>query len=131
MVTFYEFPTEHWHHLRTPNPVESPLAALRLRADAAKRDRRVDRAIAVIRKMLMVAARRFRRLRAPRLMMDVYLGAQYADGLLIVSGLRGSSPDPAYTRFDVNSGRKSHCPTRRDPSTFECVITHLRHRITE
>ena len=86
MVTFHEFPTEHWRHLRTPNPVESPLAALRLRADTAKRYRRVDRAIAVIRKMLTVAERRFRRLKAPELMMDVYLGAQYTDGLLVVSG---------------------------------------------
>ena len=55
MVTFCEFPTEPWHHLRTPSPVESPLAALSLRADAAKCHRRVDRAIAVIRKMLIVA----------------------------------------------------------------------------
>ena len=85
MVTFYEFPAEHWRHLRTTNPVESPFAALRLRTDAAKRYRRVDRAIAVIWKMLMVAERRFRRLKAPELMMDVYLGAQYVDGLLVVS----------------------------------------------
>ena len=47
------------------------MAALRLRAGAAKRHRRVDRAIAVIRKMLTVAERGFRRLKAPRLMMDV------------------------------------------------------------
>ena len=85
MVTFYEFPTEHWRHLRTTNPVEFPFAALRLRTDADKRYRRVDRAIAVIWKMLMVAERRFRRLKAPELMMDVYLGAQYVDGLLVVS----------------------------------------------
>ena len=89
MVTFCEFPTEHWRHLRTPSPLESPLAALRLRADAAKRHRRVARAIAVIRKMLIVAERRFRRLKAPRLVMDVSQGAQYADGLLIVSGTEG------------------------------------------
>ena len=50
MVTFYDFPTEHWKHLRTTNPVESPFAALRLWTDAAKRYRRVDRAIAVIRR---------------------------------------------------------------------------------
>ena len=37
MVTFYDFPKEHWGHLRTTNPVESPFAALRLRTDAAKR----------------------------------------------------------------------------------------------
>ena len=48
MVTFYDFPREHWRHLRTTNPVESPFAALRLRTDAAKRYKRVDRAIAVI-----------------------------------------------------------------------------------
>ena len=89
MVTFCEFPTGHCHHLRMPNPVESPLAALRLRGDAAKRHRRVDRAIVVVREMLIVAERRFRRLKAPRLVMDVYPGAQYADGLLVVSGTEG------------------------------------------
>ena len=83
MVTFYEFPAEHWRHLRTTNPVESPFAALRLWTDAAKRYRRVDRAIAVIWKMLMVAERRFRRLKAPELMKDVYLGAEYRDGIVI------------------------------------------------
>ena len=53
MVTFYDFPREHWQHLRTTNPVESPFAALRLRTDAAKRYKRVDRATAVIWKMLI------------------------------------------------------------------------------
>ena len=53
MVTFYHFPREHWQHLGTTNPVESPFAALRLRTDAAKRYKRVDRATAVISKMLM------------------------------------------------------------------------------
>ena len=67
MVTFYDFPKEHWGHLRTTNPVESPFAALRLRTDVAKRYKRVDRAIAVIWKMLMVAEQRFRRLKAPEL----------------------------------------------------------------
>ena len=83
MITFYDFPKEHWQHLRTTNPVESPFAALRLRTDAAKRYKRVDRAIAVIWKMLMVAEQRFRRLKAPELIEDVYLGAQYADGIAI------------------------------------------------
>ena len=83
MVTFYDFPREHWQHLRTTNPVESPFAALRLRTDAAKRYKRVDRATAVIWKMLMIAEQRFRRLKAPGLMKDVYLGAEYVDGMAI------------------------------------------------
>lgn len=37
MITFYDFPKEHWKHLRTTNPIESPFAYLRLRTDAAKR----------------------------------------------------------------------------------------------
>ena len=72
MVTFYDYPREHWRHLRTTNPVESPFAALRLRADAARRYKRVDRAIAVIWKMLMVAEKRFRRLQAPELLRRNY-----------------------------------------------------------
>ena len=83
MVTFYDFPLEHWRHIRTTNPVESPFAALRLRTDAAKRYKRVDRAIAVIWKMLMVAESRFRRLKASELMRDVYQGAKYNDGVVI------------------------------------------------
>ena len=78
MITFYDFPKEHWSHLRTTNPVESPFAALRLRTDAAKRYKRVDRAIAVIWKMLMVAEQRFRRLKAPELIEDV--GLEPAEG---------------------------------------------------
>ena len=81
MVTFYDYPREHWRHLRTTNPVESPFAALRLRTDAARRYKREDRAIAVIWKMLMVAEKRFRRLQAPELMADVYLGVKYVDGI--------------------------------------------------
>jgi transposase-like protein len=74
MVTFYQFPKEHWKHLRTTNVVESPFAALRLRTDAAKRYKKVENATVVIWKMLMLAERRFRRLNAPEKLMQVYLG---------------------------------------------------------
>ena len=80
MVAFYDYPREHWQHLRTTNPVESPFASLRLRTDAAKRYKRVDRAIAVIWKMLMIVEQRFRRLNAPELMKAVYIGEKYKDG---------------------------------------------------
>ena len=103
MVTFYDFPKEHWGHLRTTNPVESPFAALRLRTDAAKRYKRVDRAIAVIWKMLMLAEQRFRRLKAPELIEDVYLGAQYADGIAIESTAEKVAACVVYTPIDVTS----------------------------
>jgi putative transposase len=74
MVTFYRFPKEHWKHLRTTNPVESPFAALRLRTDAAKRYKKVANATVVIWKMLLIAEQRFRKLDAPEKMRQVYLG---------------------------------------------------------
>ena len=81
MIAFYAFPREHWRHLRTTNPVESPFAALRLRTAAAKRFKKVDNATAVIWQMLLLAERRFRRLNAPELMAEVFQGATYLNGL--------------------------------------------------
>jgi transposase-like protein len=81
MVTFFSFPKEHWKHLRTTNPVESPFAGLRLRTDAAKRYKKVDNATAVIWKMLLLAEQRFRRLDAPERMKEVFLGVQFQDGI--------------------------------------------------
>jgi putative transposase len=80
MVTFYQFPQEHWRHLRTTNPVESPFAALRLRTDAAKRYQKVDNATAVIWKMLLLGEQRFRKLDAPERMKEVFLGVRFRDG---------------------------------------------------
>ena len=81
MVTFYNFPKKQWQHLRTTNPVESPFSALRLRTDAARRFKKVENAQAVIWKMLLVAEKRFRRLKSPDLMRDLYKGAKYINGV--------------------------------------------------
>jgi putative transposase len=81
LVTFYQFPREHWRHLRTTNVVESPFAAVRLRTTAAKRFKKVDSATAMIWKLLQVAERTFRRLNAPELLPAVYAGVTYVDGI--------------------------------------------------
>ena len=81
LVTFYQFPREHWRHLRTTNVVESPFAAVRLRTTAAKRFKKVDSATAMIWKLLQVAERTFRRLNAPELLPAVYAGIRYVDGI--------------------------------------------------
>ena len=83
MVTFYRFPQDHWQHLRTTNPVESPFAALRLRTEAAKRYKKVNNASALIWKMLLVAESRFRSLKAPELMKDVWNGERYKNGVKV------------------------------------------------
>jgi putative transposase len=86
MVTFYRFPQEHWIHLRTSNPVESPFSAVRLRTDAGKRNKKVANAEALIWKILMIAEKRFRRLNAPELLEDVYAGKKFVDGVAVEQG---------------------------------------------
>lgn len=80
MITFLRFPESHWQHIRTTNVVESPFASVRLRIPAAKRFRRVEHAIALIWKLLGVAEKRFRKLRAPHQMKDVFEGRKFEDG---------------------------------------------------
>lgn len=80
LVTYYSFPTEHWVHLRTTNPVESPFAAVRLRTTAAKRYKKVENATALIWKLLLIAEQTFRRLNAPELLPAIAAGAEYVNG---------------------------------------------------
>jgi len=84
MVTFYNYPTEHWKHLRTTNIVESPFAAVRLRTDAARRFQKTPNATAMIWKLLMVAQQRFRKLDGEVEIADVYEGAKFTDGKRVV-----------------------------------------------
>ncbi len=80
LTAFFDFPAEHWKHLRTSNVVESPFASLRLRTDAAKRFKNVSNATVLIWKVLRVAESRWRRLDAPELLKDVYEGRRFVDG---------------------------------------------------
>jgi putative transposase len=80
LVAYYDFPKEHWKHLRTTNPEEGPFASVRLRTTAAKRYKRVENAAAMIWKLLMVAEQRFRNVNAPERMPQVAAGARYING---------------------------------------------------
>ncbi len=84
MVAFYDFPKEHWKHIRTTNPVESPFASVRLRTDAGKRFKKVVNATALIWRLLMVAERTFRRLDHPELLPEVAMGARFVDGVRVL-----------------------------------------------
>ncbi len=88
LVTFYDFPEEHWKHLRTSNVVESPFAALRLRTGAAKRFKVVANATLLIWRVLRVVERRFRKLDAPELLKDVYEGRRFVDGKPLTRSIR-------------------------------------------
>ena len=51
-MTFYQFPREHWPHLRTTNVSESQCATVRLRTTAAKRFKKIENATALIWKLV-------------------------------------------------------------------------------
>jgi len=83
MVTFFDYPKEHWTHLRTTNIVESPFNAVRLRTDASRRFKKIENAQAMIWKLLMVAQKSWRALNAPHLMREVYEGKPFEDGVAV------------------------------------------------
>src|SRR5204863_193936 len=70
LVTFFDFPQEHWTHLRTTNIVESPFSAIRLRTDAARRHQRVENATALIWKLLKIAEKQWRTFKGFSLLKD-------------------------------------------------------------
>jgi putative transposase len=67
--------------LRTTNVVESPFAAVRLRTDAARRYKKVANAETLIWKILMLAEKKFRRLKAPELLQQVNNGHRFENGI--------------------------------------------------
>jgi len=118
LVAYYSFPQEHWVHLRTPNVVESPFAAVRLRTDAAKRYKKADNATAVIWKVLMVAESRFRRLNAPELVAEVAAGVIYENGRRVMPpersfGIMSRAPRRPSTRPRTPAWWSSARPSRR------------------
>jgi transposase-like protein len=80
LTAYYDFPREHWKHLRTSNVVESPFSRVRLRTAASRRFKSQVNATCLIWKTLMVAEMRFRKLDAPELVAKVVDGTQYEDG---------------------------------------------------
>lgn len=80
LTTYYDFPREHWKHLRTSNVVESPFSRVRLRTAASRRFKSQVNATCLIWKTMMIAEMSFRKLNAPHLVEKVADGSTYKDG---------------------------------------------------
>jgi transposase-like protein len=80
LTTYYDFPREHWKHLRTSNIVESPFSRVRLRTAASRRFKSQVNATCLIWKTMMVAEMSFRKLNAPHLVEKVARGTKYDNG---------------------------------------------------
>ena len=80
LLTFYDFPAEHWIHLRTTNPIESTFATVRLRHRRTKGNGSRAACLAMVFKLCESAARKWRTLNGAKLLPDVIAGVQFIDG---------------------------------------------------
>ena len=80
LFAFYDFPAEHWIHLRTTNPIESTFATVRLRTRVTRGAGSRLAALAMAYKLLDAAQDRWRKINAPHLVPLVRAGAVYING---------------------------------------------------
>jgi putative transposase len=80
LLTFYDFPAEHWVHLRTTNPIESTFATVRLRHRRTKGNATRVACLTMVFKLVESAARKWRTLNGAKLLPDVIAGIRFIDG---------------------------------------------------
>ena len=83
LLAFYDYPAEHWVHLRTTNPIESTFATVRLRTKVTKGHGSKAAALAMAFKLIESAERRWRMVNAPHLVALVRAGATFVNGKLV------------------------------------------------
>jgi transposase-like protein len=80
LLAFYDFPAEHWKHVRTTNPVESTFATVRLRTTKTKGCLSRRTALTMVFRLCLSAQRRWRRLDGPTRLGEVVRGVRFVDG---------------------------------------------------
>ncbi len=83
LLAFYDFPAEHWIHLRTTNPIESTFATVRLRTRVTKGPGSRAAGLAMAFKLIESAHARWRAVNAPHLVALVRAGAAFEKGILV------------------------------------------------
>ncbi|MFD0508064.1 IS256 family transposase [Streptomyces chiangmaiensis] len=83
LLAFYDFPAEHWIHLRTTNPIESTFSTVRLRTKVTRGAGSRTAALAMVFKLVESAQQRWRAVNAPHLVALVRAGARFERGVLI------------------------------------------------
>ena len=81
LLTFYDFPAEHWGHIRTTNPIESTFATVRLRHKKTKGNGSRRACLAMVFKLCLSAEKRWRRLNGHAFIQDVIVGVTFVDGM--------------------------------------------------
>ena len=81
LLTFYDFPAEHWLHLRTTNPIESTFATVRLRTAKTRGMLTRDTMLTMVFKLSMSAQKRWRRLNRPERLGELIQGIKFVNGI--------------------------------------------------
>lgn len=81
LLTFYDFPAEHWKHIRTTNPIESTFATVRLRTVKTKGCLSRNTALAMVFKLILSAKRKWRKLDGSNQLAQVIEGVMFRDGI--------------------------------------------------
>jgi putative transposase len=84
LLTFYDFPAEHWKHLRTTNPIESTFATVRHRTTRSKGCLSNKTALAMTFKLAQSAEASWNRLRGYNQLSKIIMGVKFKDGVEIV-----------------------------------------------
>ncbi len=92
LLTLFDFPAEHWQHIRTTNPIESTFATVRLRQRTTKGAGSRLKGLTMAYKLLDMAQARWRRITAAHLVPLVRAGVQFKDGIRVER-----DPDPTPT----------------------------------
>lgn len=81
LLAFYDFPAEHWVHLRTTNPIESTFATVRLRQRRTKGNGSRLACLTMVFKLMESASKRWRLLNGSKIITDVISGVKFIDGI--------------------------------------------------
>lgn len=80
LLTFYDFPAEHWVHIRTSNPVESTFATVRLRTVKTRGCLSRETALTMVFRLCLSAEKKWRRLNGQKYLAEVIEGVEFRDG---------------------------------------------------
>ena len=95
LLAFYDFPAEHWIHLKTTNPIESTFATVRLRTKVTKGPGSRAAGLAMAFKLIEAAEQRWRSVNAPHLVALVRAGAKFDKGVMIERPTQQDQEDAA------------------------------------